>query len=59
MMAVPMDFILPVCGITAGEATKDQIVDQFCHATVGQLSVEQCAALGAIAMKTAFKIGFA
>jgi hypothetical protein len=29
------------------------------HATVGQLSVEQCAALGAIAMKTAFKIGFA
>ena len=35
MMAVPMDFILPLCGVTAGEATKDQIVDQFCHPNVG------------------------
>jgi hypothetical protein len=45
MMAIPMDFILPICGVTAGEATRDQIVDQFCHASVGQLSAEQCAAL--------------
>src|SRR4051812_37335213 len=45
MLAVPMDFILPVCGVTAGEATKDDIVTQFCHPTVRQLSVEQCEAL--------------
>ena len=45
MLAVPMDFVLPASGVTADEATKDEIVDQFCHPTVGQLSVEQCAAL--------------
>src|SRR3954454_13727321 len=45
MMAVPMDFILPVCGVTAGEATINDIVDQFCDSTTGQLSADQIAAL--------------
>jgi hypothetical protein len=45
MLAIPMDFILPICVVTAGEATKEQIADQFCDTSVGHLSTDQIAAL--------------
>src|SRR4051812_4321783 len=45
MLTVPMDFVLPICNVAASEATRNQITDQFCDPSVGQLSADQIAAL--------------